>query len=346
MLNAGIVGASGYTGGELMRILWGHPEMDVSLTTANQYAGEPIASLYPSLAGVYPGSFEAFEPERALEVCDVVFSCLPHGEGLKALPGLVSEGKKVVDLSADFRLDDAGEYQSWYGVEHTATGLLQEAVYGIPEINREGIASARLTANPGCYPTGALIGLYPAARAGLIGGTVIVDSKSGVSGAGRKLTLATHYAQIADGIEAYGVTGHRHLPEIRGELGKLVGGNGADVLFTPHLAPMNRGILSTVYVPLAGVQGYSEIREVYEEAYEGEPFVHLLPSGSYPRTKAVQGSNNCHVGLELPGCGRTLVVMTAIDNLGKGASGEAVQNMNIMCGLPEDAGLAGPGLFP
>ncbi len=346
MLNVGVIGASGYTGVELMRILWGHPEMRVELTTANQYVGEPVSRLYPSLAGFYQGAYETFDLGVIIERCDIVFSCLPHGESLKVVPELVDSGMKVVDLSADFRLKDAGEYQSWYGVVHTATELLEKAAYGLPEINREAVAAAGMTANPGCFPTGALIGMFPAAAAGLVDGTVIVDSKSGVSGAGRKLTLATHFPQTADSIEPYGVMGHRHLPEIRSQFRRLVGDAGADILFIPHLVPMNRGILSTIYIPLTEGHDYAKIRGIYEQAYEGEPFIHLLPSGSYPVTKAVQGSNNCHVGIAMPGCGKTLVVITAIDNLVKGASGEAVQNMNLMCGLPEEMGLAGPALFP
>jgi N-acetyl-gamma-glutamyl-phosphate reductase len=346
LLKAGVVGASGYTGGELLRILWHHPDIDVVLATANQYADEPIGSLYPSLAQAYSGSFEAFNHEAACEKCDVFFLGLPHGESLKTLPMLAGEGKRVVDLSADFRFGDAVEYEKWYGAKHSEPQLLEEAVYGIPEINREMIAGARITANPGCYPTAALIGIYPVAKAGLIGGTVVVDAKSGVSGAGRKPTLGTHYPQIADGIEPYSVSGHRHFPEMLGELNKLNAGKAVNMVFTPHLVPINRGILCTIYVPLREAQEDTVIRRIYEESYAGEPFVHLLGRGRYPQTKSVQGSNNCHVAVELPGEGNMLVVMTAIDNLVKGASGQAVQNMNLMCGLPETTGLAGPGLFP
>jgi N-acetyl-gamma-glutamyl-phosphate reductase len=346
LLKAGVIGASGYTGAELLRIIWSHPEMEVALATAGQYAGEPIASLYPSLAGAYQGYFETFDPGSASEACDVFFVGLPHGESMKAVPGLVATGKRVVDLSADFRLDDAGVYERWYGAGHEAPGLMAEAVYGLPELNRERISTARLTANPGCYPTAALLGLYPIAAEGLVEGTVIVDAKSGVSGAGRKLTLNTHYPQVADGMVPYGVSGHRHLPEITGELNKLTAGPGLDVVFAPHLAPMNRGILCTMYLELSERSSAAGVRALYEKAYVSERFIQLLPAGVYPGTKAVQGSNNCQVGLEVAGGGRTLVVMTAIDNLVKGASGGAVQNMNLMCGLPEDTGLAGPGLFP
>jgi N-acetyl-gamma-glutamyl-phosphate reductase len=344
LLKAGVIGASGYTGVELLRILSAHPAFEVALATARQYAGEPIDSLYPSLAGTCSGSFEQFDPESAAETCDVFFLGLPHGEGFKAAAALANYGKPVVDLSADFRLEDRAEYEKWYGAAHGAPELLSDAVYGVPEINRDEVASARLTANPGCYPTAALLGLYPLARAGMLKGQVVVDAKSGVSGAGRSLTLATHYPQIADGMQPYAVSGHRHLPEIRGQLKKL--GAEVDVVLAPHLAPMNRGILCTTYLRIEGAADRVGLRALYENAYNGESFVRLLPDGDYPQTKAVQGSNNCQVALEFPDGGSTLVVMSAIDNLVKGAAGQAVQNMNLMCGLEETAGLAGPGIFP
>ncbi len=344
VLKAGVIGASGYTGAELLRILSTHPGIEVSMATARQYAGEKIASLYPSLAGAYDGAFDVFEPEAAADSCDVFFLGLPHGESFKVVKELAALGKPVVDLSADFRLQSPDEYEKWYDTAHGAPDLLSDAVYGIPEIYRDAVASARLTANPGCYPTAALLGLYPLAAAGMLRGPVVVDAKSGVSGAGRSLTLATHYPQIADGMQPYSVAGHRHLPEIRDQLEKL--GGEADVVFTPHLAPMNRGILCTTYVRLQGGVDPAGLRELYENAYNGERFVQLLPEGACPQTKAVQGSNDCHVALGFPDGGSTLVVMSAIDNLVKGAAGQAIQNMNLMCGLEETAGLAGPGLFP
>jgi N-acetyl-gamma-glutamyl-phosphate reductase len=338
-----------------MRIIRGHPEMEVTVTTAHQYAGERVASLYPSLEGFYDGTFAEFDAEVVHENCDAVFLGLPHGESMAVAPGLLDAGKKVVDLSADFRLRDPASYENWYGTEHACPGLLGEAVYGLPEVNREKISGARLVANPGCYPTCALLGLFPLAGAGMIGGPVVIDAKSGISGAGRKLTLATHYTQAAENICPYGVSGHRHLPEITAELSRLAGGAEVPIVFTPHLAPMNRGILCTIYVPLAGTDtGITrspgdlarDIRGLYERAYRDEQFVSLLPDGEYPQTKAVHGSNNCHVGLELAAGGSILIVMAAIDNLVKGASGQAVQSMNAMCGIPESLGLVGPGYFP
>jgi N-acetyl-gamma-glutamyl-phosphate reductase len=320
--------------------------MDLVMATANQYAGEPIGSLYPSLAQAYNGSFQAFDSGDAVEACDILFLGLPHGESMKVLPQLAAAGKKIVDLSADFRFDNASEYEKWYGDTHCAQDLLGQVAYGLPEVNRGEIRGSRITANPGCYSTCALMGLFPAVTAGLAAGPVFIDAKSGVSGAGRQLTLVTHYPQIADGIEPYAVTGHRHLPEITGQLGKMTGGKPVTVVFTPHLVPMNRGILCTVYIPLKEAMDPSQARDVYEQAFAEERFVHVLDAGSYPQTKSVQGSNNCHVSVEVPGDGDVMIVMTAIDNLVKGASGQAVQNMNLMCELPEGMGLEGPGLFP
>lgn len=345
-LKAGIIGASGYTGAELLRLLAGHEGIEVEVATANQFAGERISSLYPSLGGAYPGRFERFDPADAAGRCDVFFLGLPHGESMKVMGKIALPGKKVVDLSADFRLGDPGEYREWYGEEHLEKEILSEAVYGLPEYYRKEIAAADVTAGPGCYPTAALLALMPAAAGGLISGTVVIDAKSGISGAGRKLTLATHYPQAADGMEPYAVSGHRHLPEITGQLARAAGGKRNEVVFVPHLAPMNRGILCTAYAPLAEPMSGVEARALYERAYEGERFVRVLGEGEYPRTKSVQGSNDCHLAVETCAGGGTLVVMTAIDNLVKGASGQAVQDMNLMCGMPEESGLEGAGLFP
>jgi len=349
-MRAGIVGASGYTGAELMRILAGHPEFEVTVLTANRYEGEEVTSLYPSLDGYRGRRFSGWDEGLIESGCDVLFVGLPHGESMKRVPGLVGMGKKVVDLSADFRLPDPGDYRAWYGESHCCPELLDEAVYGLPEFNRERIKGARLVANPGCYPTAAVLALKPLEGLAAVSGPVVIDAKSGVSGAGRKLSLGTHFTQAADGISPYSVAGHRHLPEIEAWLSGLTGGGGGGVVFTPHLAPMNRGILCTAYVHL-GADGdpaarMERIRSGYEGVYGHGGFVRLLPEGEYPGTKNVQGSNNCHVALESAAGGAVLVAMSAIDNLVKGASGQAVQNMNIMCGFPEEAGLAGPGLFP
>lgn len=352
MIRAAIVGASGYTGAELMRILTSHPEISVTVVTAHRYEGEQVSSLYPSLRGFYDGRFTGYDPVALENDCDVVFVGLPHGESMRHVPELIAVGKKVVDLSADFRLADPALYERWYGTAHACPELLAEAVYGLPEINRVPISKARLVANPGCYPTAAIIALRPLCGRVAAVGTVVVDAKSGVSGAGRSPTLDTHFPQAADSMAPYSVAGHRHLPEMETWLGAIAPAGCPPVVFTPHLAPMNRGIICTAYVPLTTgaptivEAGIDHIRGCYEEAYAGERFVRLLSGGEYPRTKDVQGSNNCHVALELAGDGAVLVVMSAIDNLVKGASGQAVQNMNIMCGLPEETGLVCPGLFP
>ncbi len=342
MLRAGIVGASGYTGAELMRILAGHPELEVEVATAGQYAGTGIASLYPSLAGRYGGDFVAYEP-GLLDSCDVVFSCLPHGESMKVVAEAVSAGRKVVDLSADFRLP-ADVYAEWYELDHTSPDLLDDAVYGLCELNRDEIAGASLVANPGCFPTASLLGLYPLAKAGMIAGTVIIDAKTGISGAGRKLTLPTHFSQASDSITPYAVSGHRHAPEISLCLQEMTAGP-VKMVFTPHLAPMDRGILSTMYVPLQQSAKPAEVRAAFQEAFSGEPFVQLLQEGAYPQTKAVRGGNSCHVAVEVSGAG-VAIVMSAIDNLVKGASGQAVQSANIMFGMDEKLGLSACGLFP
>lgn len=342
LLKVGIVGGSGYTGAELIRLLIRYPKVELKVVTANQYAGVAASDLYPGLTGYYDGKYVAYDPDYIEDNCDFVFLGLPQIESMNVVKELASSGVKIVDLSADFRFDDSDVYKEVYGTKHSCPKLMGQAVYGLPELYREIIPDSKLVANPGCYPTAALLGLYPAASAGLISGSIIIDAKSGVSGAGRKLTLESHFSTVADGICPYAVSGHRHEPEIQQELNKLAGDVG--VIFVPHLVPMNRGILSTMYVKLKSSISGEDLREIYREAYEKEPFVHLLERGIYPQTKAVKGTNNCHVSLELKG--DTMVVMAAIDNLVKGASGQAIQNMNLMCGFPEEKALVATGLFP
>jgi N-acetyl-gamma-glutamyl-phosphate reductase len=346
LLRVGIIGASGYTGAELLRILAQHPEMEVTLATAREYGGERISALYPSLGEFYDDEFKTFEKNEVETECDAVFIGLPHGESMKVVPGLMEMGKKIVDLSADFRFDEPAVYEKWYGTPHSCPELLREAVYGLPESNRKKIAGAQLVANPGCYPTAVALGLLPLAKGLLVADTVFIDAKSGISGAGRKPTLQTHFPQLADGVVPYAVPGHRHQPEMELLLAGASGGGIFPVVFIPHLVPMNRGILCTMYALLKDKMGDSEIWDLYNDAYSDEGFVHLLNEGECPQTKAVQGSNYCHIGLAAVLGGEGLVVMSAIDNLVKGASGQAVQNMNLLCGLPEDTGLLAPGLFP
>lgn len=342
LLKVGIIGGSGYTGAELIRLLIRYPKVELKAVTANQYAGVAASDLYPGLKGYYDGKYEVYDPDVIKDGCDFVFLGLPHLESMKVVKELAPSGIMMVDLSADFRFDDHIVYKEVYGADHSCPELLEKAVYGLPEINRSAIKDSGLVANPGCYPTATVLGLYPAAKAGLILDGVTIDAKSGVSGAGRKLSLESHFSTVADGISPYAVSGHRHEPEIKQELNKLADDIG--VVFVPHLVPMNRGILSTMYVKLRERISSDKLRSIYEKAYENETFVQLLESGKYPQTKAVQGTNNCHVALELKG--DTLVIMTAIDNLVKGASGQAIQNMNLMCGFPEEKALVATGLFP
>jgi len=346
MLRVGIVGASGYTGAELMRIIWNHPGMAVSMVTANQYRGTAIESLYPSLGGFYEGEFEVYDPVEIEKRCDVIFLGLPHGESMKVVPEIFDMGKKIVDLSADFRLKDPGMYEQWYGLRHECPGFLQSAVYGLTEINRDLVVSAAIVANPGCYPTAVLLGLLPLVNGGFAEGVVVIDAKSGVSGAGRKPTLETHLPQCAESVTPYSVSGHRHLPEMTSMLERGSSENRVGIVFIPHLVPMSRGILCTMYVPVNKRLKRGDVLDLYEAEYGEELFIGLLEGGKYPATKAVLGSNRCHIGIEVSGTEDMVVVMTAIDNLVKGAAGQAVQNMNLMCGLPEETGLCGPGIFP
>ncbi|OAT80317.1 N-acetyl-gamma-glutamyl-phosphate reductase [Desulfotomaculum copahuensis] len=346
MIKAGVIGATGYAGAELVRLLSGHPEVELSGLTSRNYAGRPFWEVYPHLYKyVDPVCAEQDVPALVAQ-SDVVFTALPHGHAMAVAKETLAQGKALIDLGADFRFRDAATYESWYKVEHTARELIARAVYGLPEIHREEIKVARLVGNPGCYPTSAILGLAPLLKEGwLEPDSIIIDSKSGVSGAGRGLSLNTHYCEVNESIKAYGVAGHRHTPEIEQELSALAG-RQLTVSFTPHLTPMLRGILSTIYGrltrPLSGGQAHA----LYRDFYAGERFVRVLPPGMLPATKAVAGSNHCDLGVVVDGRTGRVVVVSAIDNLIKGAAGQAVQNMNIMSGLPEDTGLCGPGVYP
>ncbi|OPX88814.1 MAG: N-acetyl-gamma-glutamyl-phosphate reductase [Pelotomaculum sp. PtaB.Bin104] len=345
-IKVGIVGATGYTGAELVRILYRHPEVElVSLITQN-YDGIPFSEVYPHLYQYNDMICEKLDLPALLDVADVIFVALPHGHAMPIALEAANRGKKLIDLGADFRLNDYSVYEEWYKVEHTARDLLGEAVYGLPELNREQIRRARLVANPGCYPTSALLALAPLLSKKLIDpGSIIIDSKSGVSGAGRGLSLDVHFCEVNENFKAYGVGVHRHTPEIEQELGKLAG-ETVTISFTPHLLPITRGILSTVYAKLNTSLCQNEVQEYYQEYYQAERFVRVLPTGLLPRTKWTAGTNHCDLGIVVdPRTGRVIVI-AAIDNVVKGASGQAVQNMNIICGLPEDTALIGPGLFP
>ena len=340
MIKAAIFGASGYTGLELLRILANHPDAKVVEATSRQYKGTPVPEVFPALRGFYDHLLFSDPEDLGSVKADVAFSAMPHGASQDVVPELLKKNR-VIDLSADFRLHDREVYNAWYG-EHKAAHLLPEAVYGLPELYRKDIMGARLVANPGCYPTSAILALAPLAKKGLIKtGSVIIDSKSGVSGAGRGATLATSFVEASSGFKAYKVGSHRHTPEIEQELAIAAGGQ-LNVRFTPHLIPVSRGILTTAYAELNRALSNSEMRDIYIEAYSNERFVRLLPDGSFPDISQVKGSNFCDLGLFIDG-GRVTIV-SAIDNLVKGASGQAVQNMNIMFGLDEKAALFTPPL--
>jgi N-acetyl-gamma-glutamyl-phosphate reductase len=346
MINVAVVGASGYTGVELLRILHCHPEVAVTCVTSEQSAGKRISDLFPSLRGRCDLVLENLEPVRIAERAELIFTALPHKAAMEVVPTFLKLKKKVVDLSADYRLHDAAEYGKWYE-PHMNPELLGQAVYGLPEIRRAKIAKAQLVANPGCYPTSITLGLAPLLKKGLIdASTIIADSKSGVSGAGRSAKVDNLYCEVNDGFKAYGVGGvHRHIPEIEQELSELAG-KPVVISFTPHLVPMDRGILSTIYAALLKKMTAADLVKLYTDFYKGEGFVRVLPEGQFPSTAYVRGSNFCDIGLGFDQRTGRVIVVSAIDNLTKGASGQAVQNMNIVCGFPENLGLEGLGLFP
>lgn len=343
MIRAGVVGGTGYTGVELLRILAQHPDVELSMITSRSEAGMPVAEMFPNLRGHVDLAFSVPDVDRLAE-CDVVFFATPNGVAMTQVPELLARGVKVIDLAADFRLQDTAEWQQWYGMPHACPDVLAEAVYGLPEVNREQIRGARLVANPGCYPTSVQLGFLPLLKAGLIDpASLIADSKSGVSGAGRKASVNHLLCESGENFNAYSVAGHRHLPEIR--QGLLAGsGQQVGLTFVPHLTPMIRGIHATLYGQLNDVS--ADLQALFEKAYENEPFVDVMPAGAQPQTRSVKGSNMCRIAVHRPQGGHTVVVLSVIDNLVKGAAGQAVQNMNIMFDLPETAGLVSVAILP
>jgi N-acetyl-gamma-glutamyl-phosphate reductase len=334
-IKAAIVGGTGYTGVELLRLLARHPEVELSAITSRGDAGRPVADMFPSLRGHIDLAFS--DPAQAgLEHCDVVFFATPNGIAMKQVPALLDAGVKVVDLAADFRLKDEAAWEKWYGMAHACPDVLKTAVYGLPEVNRAQVRAARLVANPGCYPTAVQLGFIPLIEAGVIDrATLIADVKSGVSGAGRKAEVHTLFAEAGDNFKAYGVGGHRHLPEIRQGLAALAGAE-VGLTFVPHLTPLIRGIHATLYARLTKD---CDLQALYENRYRGERFVDVLPAGSHPETRSVRASNICRIAVHRPQGGDTVVVLSVIDNLVKGAAGQAVQNMNLMFGFDESCGL-------
>jgi N-acetyl-gamma-glutamyl-phosphate reductase len=346
MVKIAICGGSGYTGVELLRILSHHPQAAVTAVTSEKSAGKKITDLFPHLHHYTDMSYEPLNKEKLLGKAEIFFLALPHGASQETVNFFFHSGKKVIDLSADYRLSDPKIYAQWYGISHDFTGTLKKAIYGLPEIYRKKIAKAKLIANPGCYPTSAILGLMPAIKKKFVDVShLVVDSKSGTSGAGRKADVAVSFCEVNEGFKAYGIGTHRHTPEIEQELSALAGAK-IRVNFTPHLLPLDRGILTTIYALMNRKMSQADILETYKHAYAGEPFIRVLDSGVYPNLKNVRGTNFCEIGLKLNERTNTLIIVSAIDNLVKGASGQAVQNMNIMAGLDETAGLTALALFP
>lgn len=338
-IKIGIVGGTGYTGVELLRILARHPNAQLHAITSRTEAGSPVSDMFPSLRGAVNLKFS--DPASGiLNECDVVFFATPHGVAMAQAPALIAAGVRVVDLGADFRLQDTAVFEKWYKLAHTCTDTLKESAYGLTELNRERIKTARLVGNPGCYPTTMQLGLYPLLKNNLVdAGALIADCKSGVSGAGRKAEVSTLFSEAGDSMKAYGVHGHRHTPETVEQLSKMTN-QTVDLIFTPHLIPMIRGMHSTIYaklLPAAQAMTNEALQAVFEDAYENEQFVDVMPFGSHPETRSTRASNILRIALHRNG--NTVIVLVVQDNLVKGAAGQAVQNMNVMFGLPETAGL-------
>jgi N-acetyl-gamma-glutamyl-phosphate reductase len=343
MIKVGVVGGTGYTGVELLRILALHPEVQLCVITSRGEAGTRVADMFPNLRGYLDLSFT--EPDiDALGACELVFFATPNGIAMGMARQLLERDVRIIDLAADFRLRDPALWQHWYGIEHACPDLLPEAVYGLPEVSRADIAGARLVANPGCYPTAVQLGFLPLLEAGCVAvDNLVADCKSGVSGAGRKASVATLLSEASESFKAYSVPGHRHLPEIRQGLDRLCG-RATGLTFVPHLTPMIRGIHATLYARLENRD--IDLQSLFEARYGGEPFVDVMPAGSHPETRTVKGANHCRIAVHRPQDGDTVVVLSVIDNLVKGAAGQAVQNMNIMFGLNETTGLQYIGLLP
>lgn len=342
MIKLGIIGGTGYTGVELMRLLALHPVARVEVITSRSEAGKPVAELFPNLRGLVDLVFV----EPAIDTyrdCDLVFFATPNTTAMSQAEALLAAAIKVIDLAADFRIKDIPTWEQWYGATHACPALVEDAVYGLPEMNRAAIGKARLVANPGCYPTSVILALLPLLANDLIDpASIIADCKSGSSGAGRKASLGTAFGEVTESVKAYAVDGHRHLPEIREVLRSL--NADADLVFTPHLMPMVRGIHATVYATASGPA--DRVQTVYEDYYRDEPFVDVMPAGSHPETRSVRGANVCRIAVHYLPAANRYVVLSVEDNLVKGAAGQAIQNMNLMFGLDETTGLEAPGIMP
>jgi len=342
MIKVGIVGGTGYTGVELLRLLAQHPQVELSVITSRADQGMPVSQMFPSLRGHVDLCF-THQDEAHLDQCDLVFFATPNGIAMHHARALLDAGVRIIDLAADFRIQDVGVWEKWYGMSHACPDLVPEAIYGLPESNREQIKHARLVANPGCYPTAVQLGFIPLLEAGIVDcSSLIADAKSGVSGAGRKAEASIMFSEAADNFKAYSVSGHRHLPEISQGLARAAQ-QDVGLTFVPHLTPMIRGIHATLY---ARIQCDVDLQALYEQRYANETFVDVMPAGSHPETRTVRGANCCRIAVHRPQQGNTVVVLSIIDNLVKGAAGQAVQNMNIMFGLPEMTALTNIALLP
>ncbi|KAB2951375.1 N-acetyl-gamma-glutamyl-phosphate reductase [Heliorestis acidaminivorans] len=351
MIKVAIVGSTGYTGAELVRLLSHHPEVEIVALTSQSYVDQAYEEVYPSLTGQVGLSCQAQDIEALMNEADVVFLALPHGLSVPWAQEAYRQGKKVIDLGADFRFREVQTYENWYKTKHEAPDLLSQAVYGLPELNRHKIRESVLVANPGCYPTASILGLAPLLQAKVINPKkIIIDAKSGVSGAGRSAKLGSLYGEVNENVKAYGVATHRHTPEIEQEIAALLGMEAEKVKlsFTPHLMPMTRGILSTIYGELLENLQISavELRQIYKDFYDKEPFIHITEEDQWPQTKWCYGSNHVFIGLTVDPRTHRVIVTTAIDNLVKGAAGQAIQNMNILFDLPETKALERPGIWP
>lgn len=343
MIRVGIVGGTGYTGVELLRILALHPSVEIKAVSSRAEAGKPVSVVYPNLRDFLDMPFVEPSP-AAFGSCDVVFFATPNGTAMQMAPQLLDQGIRVIDLAADFRLKNPLEYEQWYGEAHVAPELLAESVYGLPELQREKIRDARLVACPGCYPTAVQLGFAPLLKEGLVySGDLVADVKSGTSGAGRRAEIPFLMSETGESLKAYAVSGHRHWPEIRQGLARIAGSD-VQLTFVPHLIPMIRGIHATLYMRLCDQSIH--LQTLFEQAYQDEPFVDVLPEGSHPDTRNVRGSNRCQIAVHRPMNQETVVVLSVIDNLVKGAAGQAVQNMNLMFNLDETLGLRAIGLYP
>lgn len=341
-MKIGIIGGSGYTGVEILRLLCVRDDVEVAFVSSRAQAGNRVDSLFPSLRGHVDIAFS--DPDDVADAqCDLVFFATPNGTAMQQAPALLDRGSKVIDLSADFRIKDVSVWEHWYAMKHTSPSLLAEAVYGLPEMNREQIKSAQLVANPGCYPTSVLLGFLPLLEAGIVKcESLIADVKSGITGAGRGASVANLLAETADSFKAYGVAGHRHLPEIEQGL-RWLSSEAVNLTFTPHLLPIIRGIHATLYAQLTSD---IDLQQLYETRFKNEPFVDVMPAGSHPETRSVRGSNMCRLAVHRPLGRQTAVVLAVEDNLVKGAAGQAVQNMNLMLGMAETQGLLLPAVMP